>query len=324
MTSAEAGGHLGSCYKSRNCSKNPGHAHFVPASDFSLEHVDRYLPDLPSWLSREDVLDVVKANIPLTVRIKGHYISEHRPSQWQGVDGAYPFSQYRGKTVSNTGSGWVFYVEEEENSSPKSWVITVLTAQHVVYGSTKDIQGIEDQSEAAVCELSLFDDGVNTPVTLSGGVYFVGQTERDWCGLEFHTTDATLGEKLRQLLYKRRQVMRRVRDKLVRHLEASQCTGIQDTSQRCPVLAITYPHSKLCYVTLGYLTGVEEDGSYDFLTTVKYDTASCPGSSGGLIIPLARLTRWEDEEFGRRLPNHPHSGANDDGTGESAGSEMPI
>ena len=43
-------------------------------------------------VSPEDIVELAKVFTPLTVRIRGGCISEHRPKEW--FCGAYPFYEY--------------------------------------------------------------------------------------------------------------------------------------------------------------------------------------------------------------------------------------
>merc|ERR1711923_374930 len=94
-------------------------------------------------LSAEDIVDLVRVWAPLTVRIHGGCISQDRATQWYGVEGNYPFCQYRGSNVRNFGSGWgrggVY--ERTDESGRKYWKIPIYTARHVIY----------DGVEAAKC-----------------------------------------------------------------------------------------------------------------------------------------------------------------------------
>ena len=301
----EVGGLLGTgppYDNSKRCKKNPGHVQFVPAAEFSIAHVTEYLQDdLPARITPQDIVDVVRAFVPTTVRVKGHYISSNRPNVWHGVPGAYPFSGHRGTTVSNVGSGWLWRVYEE---APQKWVICVLTAHHVVFGRH------DDQTEANKCHVTLFDDGVNKPVTLTFGKYCYGDILRDYSGLEFTTTNAALGKRLRGLCHGRKEIMTRLQGKL-RGDRVNQggpvgghgVDGDRDSGDdlTCPVIAVQYPHGKQCYVTAGKLKHVKRDGVQN--TTVHYTAHSCPGSSGCVILPLGRL------DGSGYMRSHPHSGA---------------
>ena len=196
LASEEVGGCLGtgpSYDNSRRCKKNPGHGNFIPAREFQRLYVATYFKgDLPGGITDQNLVDLVHCFSPLTVRIKGNHISRHRPSQWGGVDGAYPFSRYRGQAASNVGSGWLEWIDEVNPCcwcipQRRCWRISLLTAKHVIF----------DNSEATLCDMTLFDDGVSTPVTLTGANYLEGDTDRDYSRLMLKTYEEDLAEKLK-------------------------------------------------------------------------------------------------------------------------------
>ena len=207
--------------------------------------------------------------------------------------------------MRNFGSGWVRWVyEETDNSGRKYWEVGIFTARHVIY----------DRVEAAKCSITLFDvgDPQLTPVTLSGGKFVRGHTEDDWCRMEFTTEDESLGEKLRSLCDRGRDVVRKVQEKV----EKSRCS--EEDERNSPVLLLTYPHGKQCHATLGRMRKVDVKGVDGLFTSVYYSTDSCPGSSGGLVLPVGRL----DDKF-KWMMSHPHSGADpESGHNLSAGWEV--
>ena len=152
----------------------------------------------------------------------------------------------------------------------------------------------------------LFDVGQPKlrPVTVSGGVFVHGDTEEDWCDLEFTTQDAVLIKKLKTLCKRRNKVVMRVEQK-VRELSLNDL-DVKDS----PVLMLTYPHGRQCHATLGRLkkVDVKEEWRRGWTTSVYYSTDSCPGSSGGLVLPVARLGSGN---WYKSLLTHPHSGADD-------------
>ena len=310
------------------CTKYPNHTDFIPAHRFSVAHVDRYLQgNLPYGLTKQDVVDLVKTWVPTTVRIIGNHISENRPDTWNGVYGSYPLttqyhmSEHRGEQVRHAGSGWVRRVWETtvQGSSSRSWDIWVLTAQHVIFGrgETEAMRKgqEEDHSEAKACHITFFDDGVSAPVTLKdGGRYDCGDTKRDVCSLTFTTSDVCLGEKLVDLLKKRKAMTAYIEGKINMHKHDSHHVGEE---RKYPIVTIGYAHSKQCHITMGYLKDVMKKDDWR-KTSVKYTAKSCAGSSGCVILSLGRLSRWDF------LLCYPHSGASLDtqGAGESAAREL--
>ncbi len=269
-------------------------------------------------LAAQDIVELVKVSARLTVRIKGGFISIDRATRWFGQDGAYPFCEYRGSDrISHSGSGWVYRVREKtDESGNKYWEIRVFTARHVIY----------DQAEAAKCSITLFDVGDPSvaPVTLSGGEFLCGDTEDDWSQMDFTTQNDSLGRKLRGLWERRAEVVRTREE--VRKSRCRRRRGDDDDDDviDSPVLLLTYPHGKQCHATLGRLTSVEEKREVGWRdnSSVYYTTDSCPGSSGGQVVPVGR---FGDVELGgtinRYMMTHPHSGAKS-GLNLSAGRQL--
>ena len=123
-----------SAYAWSHCTKNPGHGNFIPASDFSLEHLPLKHPD------SSEIVDYVKDVAKRTVRLRVRYTS------WERPDG-YTFSKDRGSTATHVGSGLVLTANrgdgdcnchECKNSSKPSkeyYKICICTACHVVFNS---------------------------------------------------------------------------------------------------------------------------------------------------------------------------------------------
>ncbi|KAK3788851.1 hypothetical protein RRG08_048855 [Elysia crispata] len=86
----------------KTCEKNPGHKKFIPAPDFSSEH-------LPEEYRSAEILDLVQSVADLTVRIRVRHTSIDRP------DG-YPFCNFRGLDVPHTGTGVVTTVCHEDDN----------------------------------------------------------------------------------------------------------------------------------------------------------------------------------------------------------------
>ena len=138
-----------------------------------------------------------------------------------------------------------------------------------------------------------------------------GDTEDGWCRIEFTTEDDSLGEKLRSLCVRRSKVVRSVQEKV----KKSRCS--EEDERNSPVLLLTYPHGKQCHATLGRMRKVDVKGVDGLFTSVYYSTDSCPGSSGGLVLPVGRLDVYKD------MCSHPHSGADpESGHNLSAGWEL--
>ena len=115
----------------KNCTKNPGHAKFIPVAEFGLGH-------LPAEYRCESVLDTITAFSVLTVRLTVKYTS------WERPDG-YTFCDHRGSRQPHDGSGCVRHIRPGKGPCPCSacsassspcqewYKVFVQTACHVVY-----------------------------------------------------------------------------------------------------------------------------------------------------------------------------------------------
>ena len=101
------GGQLGSRRTCQQCKKNPNHVNFIRACEFQLSHCDIWKDkNLPPYLDLDDVSNLIKSLIPLTVRLHSTFVSTDRPD-------VYPLSNRRGtelKLFRNVGSGLVQWV----------------------------------------------------------------------------------------------------------------------------------------------------------------------------------------------------------------------
>ena len=263
----------------RNCTKNIGHVNFIPAKEFSVEHVDKYLPALPENITKEEIVELVSALYPLTVKIRGTWISDYRPS-----DSHYPLSRHRGTQVNNVGSGWMYFAHTMGVKSSRK--LYVYTAKHVIY----------NQSEAGKCDMILFDDGLTKPLVLKGWTYVRGDRDEDWSELEFDLAKlkssfsendlAQLWEKIRRLCERRDNVVERFERKLkaddrpVDHI---------DSLADSPIVVIGYPHARMCYVTGGrlYAKVGEEFTILPSTISFQYTADTCPGNAGAMVVSVA-------------------------------------
>ena len=129
----------------------------------------------------------------------------------------------------------------------------------------------------------------------------------------FHTHDAALGERLREL----ELTAGRAWDNVVQRLPAM--TDAEAADHPPPTVVIAHPHGRMKHVTVGELQGTAS-GRWVVYPKVLYSAATCPGSSGGLVMPL---WRWRSETvmgggFVRGMRCHPHSVGWPSGQGRSA------
>ncbi|XP_005095009.1 uncharacterized protein LOC101861720 [Aplysia californica] len=290
---AEAGGPLTSY---TGCTKNPGHPQFIPVYEFNTDHVRSWTPD-EGHQTADEIAGAVKCFAETVVRIRVPLISDQRPDTWADGRG-YPFADRKGWRLNIAGSGFVVKVYGQHDglegpckcdNCPKGtaeenkyWKILVVTARHVVYGD----------NEARACEVVFFDDqsdGSGSVTLTGGGAVEGGDTEEDGCELAWYTHNRKLAHRLKNLCNRRsemlfrwfeetRVVVRSPRGKK-RRLDVSPRSVSPATA-----VVISHPHGRMKYISLG-------NSDPDSLSDVKpypftYTVATCPGSSGGLVLPL--------------------------------------
>ncbi|XP_012937885.1 uncharacterized protein LOC101856656 [Aplysia californica] len=298
------------------CRKHRDHEHFLSVDDFGVDNLNTLPPHLD--LPKKDIVSWVKSWAALVVRIKVNVISDLRPEFWGDDDEKpYPFGNMRGRIVNCVGSSWVHSVtgplegpcsciecgKLSTNKKDKCWLIMLLTARHVVY----------DDKEARACKIDFFDDGPDGSgvQTLKGSEVHEANTERDHCVLVRFTHDDDLGQKLRDLCEQRREtdedLRKKLRDKWGLWDEmALSYSFLDEFTSWLPVFVISHPHGRMKYITIGYFN--REGGNSE---SVTYTTATCPGSSGGLVLSLgtrsvSELLLWSSRWY-KRTVCVPHS-----------------
>ncbi|XP_005102525.1 uncharacterized protein LOC101862360 [Aplysia californica] len=270
----EVGGPLSSM---SSCTKHPGHTDFIPVPEFGLRH-------LPRPYRNKLVLDFLKACANLVVRLHLGFISDGRPEKWPGTEDRYPFAVHRGTDlVSNVGSGWVSRVRpcweehglcrcatcremEDEGKERRWWEVLIVTARHVVF----------DSVEAKMCEVTLFDDHKDGSgsVVLMAYEMGLGHTEEDFCFVMCATHDPKVAERLQEMMDERETLS----DMIVQ-----QYQHVDDIPTNTVV--ISHPHGRMKYVSVGEFKGLEKMGD-KWIYSFRHTAATCPGSSGGVVLPL--------------------------------------
>ncbi|GFR82708.1 hypothetical protein ElyMa_005958700 [Elysia marginata] len=142
-----------------HCSKREGHEKFIPVSEFSMDHLPS---DYVTFGNKPYIVDIIRQQAVLTVRLSVEYVSPARRSE----DTLYHWRNTRLRR--HYGSGWVRNVREAQlrESCPcsecrsksamqkqprRSFIVEVQTARHVVY----------DAEEARSTVVDLFYDSEN-------------------------------------------------------------------------------------------------------------------------------------------------------------------
>ena len=251
------------------CKKNPGHHQFIPATEFSLS-------DLPQWCRKPLILDYVKFQCAMTVKLRVKYNSWGRPN-------GYCFSNFRGTSLAHFGSGLFLGMSYEsgpcqcydcEHSlSPHQtfYKLEVITARHVIYNS----------EEAKATQVSFFYDDEASSTdgrmkTAWGNTVTDISDEGDRCILQCLTHDETL---VRQLKHINAQYKH-----LVFKFEG-QVGASPNMRWKNLCLVVAHPHGQPKKVTLGEMKSCTSAGRLH-QKQFTYSTDTCPGSSGAFMLLL--------------------------------------
>ncbi|CAL1527325.1 unnamed protein product [Lymnaea stagnalis] len=269
------------------CDKNPGHKNFIPIYEFSLGH-------LPEDYRDEDVVNYIKAQAELTVRVSSKYTSQNRPE-------GYAFHNYKGKKFQRLGTGFIQYVYRNEARSRKpcpcpecktsthphlEWAkVKVRTATHVVFD--------DEEARNTVAELFYDVNKVKDDVkVIYGDNVRFGALQGDWCDMRCVTHDMELVDQLKDTWGRWRWLETKINQKYANHPD--------------PRLAVvvSHPHGCSKQVSIGSWRDRDVvDRSREFENCVyTYDTPTCPGSSGAPVWILGKM-KW-----GGFYGRHPHSG----------------
>ncbi|RUS70142.1 hypothetical protein EGW08_022095 [Elysia chlorotica] len=250
-----------------DCQKNHGHAQFIPAWKFRLGH-------LPEWCRKTRVLRFVRTVCAITVRLRVHYTSPARP------DG-YAFSGHRGSDKLHLGSGYVGAVLNapgpctcdscRETDAPRRqcYHIYLSTACHVIFST----------EEARATRVDFFYDSADSGGGGGGGAakmksvwaadVVARDQQDDWCMVRCVSHDHILANELRDV----------VED--MAH-KPTPTTNYHGRNMPTMCVVVSHPHGMPKQVTVGNLAGQATLGTYS--TRFKYNTATCPGSSGGPVF----------------------------------------
>ncbi|XP_059159429.1 uncharacterized protein LOC131943362 [Physella acuta] len=258
----------------KRCKKNPGHKHFIPCKDFTINHLPVQYRDVRVYL-------LIQWLIRLTVMITVGFVSEKRPDFYPGTEQAYPASGKKGKSVNMKGSGKVCKVtkfSEKDNrtcecrscknsTEPKKiWgVINIFTATHVVHD--------DSEVKSSVCTFD-FDREGSVVVELQAEALVRASAEKDWCRLSCVTHDVEMLQKLEHALEKFDECCQKVQDIFQPITDEDNLTVI-----------VSHPHGIPKRVSIGeWKVKVRDERCGDH--TYSYTTPTCGGSSGAYVYIL--------------------------------------
>ncbi|RUS71449.1 hypothetical protein EGW08_020790 [Elysia chlorotica] len=258
----------------RSCRKNPDHATFTPASEFSLAH-------LPEEYRENPVLEFIRGAAALTVRLRVNYVSVKRPK-------GYAFGASRGSRVPHVGSGRVTEVSPGEGPCPcescaespssqgqasRSWFeISVGSACHVLYNT----------EEARNTRVDFFFDSEASrregKVKTVSALKVVGKDKKsDACTFTCASHDEELYNQLQTALEDFNQ--------------ARKSGFPKGLPKERLMVVVSHPHGQPKQVTLGplakYVVEWAEPRASALTWTLYYRADTCPGSSGAPVFAIS-------------------------------------
>ncbi|KAK6980414.1 hypothetical protein BgiMline_021427 [Biomphalaria glabrata] len=284
------------------CTKNPGHANFIPVNTFGLEH-------LPEGYRDTNVLhELVKAIAELTVRIQVNTVSPYRPEFWPESTVPYPCFGLKEREIIRTGSGRIRSVIKYDNGYNKFdgkhkkdhtactchkcqqsdvpctiwWEAELLTATSLVF----------DDEEVRSSSCRLFYDTPDSPVVSLDKITVDNvNIVEDRCLLICVSCDVALMERLEKTVELFDELMWDVHDRYKASRDVDKLTFV-----------VSHPHGYLKQVSIGQWKNVYQVGVFNFKNRFTYTAGTCPGCTGAPVYFLGYS--W----WGRWWSQHVHSG----------------
>ena len=280
------------------CAKNPGHPNFIPALEFSKNH-------LPEAYRIPGIFELIQNVSARTVRLRVYYTSRARS------DG-YPFHNCWGEWVLRTASGWIRDIhvchgpcrcpqcKEKALAKSRWWLIRVQTACHVVFDTTEAQQTLVD----VFYDSEKSEQGRNGMKTVQGLRVIVKSEDQDLCRLYCITHDKDLVNRLQG--HMKQWEKQPTTLMTMPHWE-------ENHAPFCVV--VSHPHGYSKRVSIGEWAGHTEQNEIGECA-LTYRTDTCTGSSGAPVI----LPRWQevDGETDWTPTIFPHSGALSHNVNQSA------
>ncbi|CAL1538671.1 unnamed protein product [Lymnaea stagnalis] len=253
------------------CTKNPGHAHFIPVASFTIHH-------LPEPYRTDEVHELILLQAALTVKVTVTCTSPHRPEFYAESEAPFPFFGRSRDTLTRTGTGFVrslalFNENEcvplsssEYLSSSTQWqvvgVIEIQTSSHVVYDDVEVKQ--------TTCALG-YDAEDGSGVDIGGFEYKRGMwvDESNMVGV---VDDLGVAIKLAKNVERYRELCENLR----------QVYGSSDADNRLAVMA-SHPHGCCKLISIGELTRETLLYRTESVAMYNYTVHTCPGCSGAYV-----------------------------------------
>ncbi|CAL1544501.1 unnamed protein product [Lymnaea stagnalis] len=273
------------------CDKRKDHNKFIPAHSFKID-------DLPKEHRSKDLHTLIILMAKLTGRIEVDVDSNNFK---HGTGFIQRTRLQRGQCPCHECQG---------RSGQKVFaVLTVTTVVHVFPNTRENNQfKINGKPEDFTMLLNYNTEPVNERDTIYG--WHLLETDKDinermdWCCIEFVTHNLTLANEIKTNLTQYQEMQLKVYDKAVKDKKLLK----KDVDL---VVVVGHPHGGIKKVSVGRKVG-EPDPLKELRDTqrwgcYKYDTPTCPGSSGSPILILGQPISGFGYWFG-----HPHNHSGND------------
>ncbi|GFN99975.1 hypothetical protein PoB_002648100 [Plakobranchus ocellatus] len=294
----------------KTCEKHPGHANFIPITEFGLNH-------LPEQYRTQSIKDLVNAIAVVTVKLVVRCNSPERMPR-------YCYSMSGERNSAHVGSGWILdiqkgkgpcrgcfecdpntseMVKEPAQDKEKWYLVYVISANHVVF----------DSEEAKATEVQLFYDDKKSRKdqrmkSIYGAMLERGGSSEDSCVLICFTHNERLAKELTGYVdTMKSMVLKGNRDDPLFEYEYVRKTLPEHQNGLC--IMVSHPHGQPKMVTVGKREQVdrkrvqhlrrisltERSRRLRLKNPLFYSTESCRGSSGSpVFMPVSVETRRKD------------------------------
>jgi len=277
------------------CKKNGdgkgNHKEFIPSAEFSLKDLAE-LKKIPGETTKHKIVDLIQCWVPLVVKLSTSYMSKKRPSKMSFAKGV----DRRGTDYGGVGSGWIYDVLPNNpdsegvkgekcpvancnqfiTSDHQSFRICVHTARHVVYDNT--------EAEGVKCDFFYESVVGGDTIRIEGAAMSEGWKRSDTSDIVMHV-HYDLGKRLNDYMD--------ARDK-AREVVDRELNGV-NASFGVVAITISHPHGNIKQITIGEGVGYEEGMGNMAPRKLSYNSNTCPGSSGGLVLKIGMFGK--DDPF---------------------------
>ncbi|CAL1537224.1 unnamed protein product [Lymnaea stagnalis] len=290
-----------------SCTKKQGHEGFFQLKDFQSDP-ERYCKE-SNLIPTEKTLKYIDTIANLTVRLKVEFVSHHRPELYRKL------FEHRGTKHTFTGTGCVVHdVNESKHqcrckkcmtnakkngmATVKTFSVYIATATHVLYD--------DEEAKEMTAELNYNDDDRQCIKRLYGVSISDRSVSGDACIVECVTCDQQLANVIKT------------------NLESANLLYREFPRINEPIVVIiSHPHGSFKRISFGECKNSQTKRDVLLsLTSLEYNTTTCPGSSGAPVLLMNDLCPLRRTKL--VLLNSPaHSGVNSQGLNFSATASNP-